>query len=320
MNRYAQLRSADLQEFARTFAQPAHRVHRSCPTCGQDHPQPAFEKEGFAFVACKPCGTLYVNPVPSAALLSHYYDGFASMAYFHDEILAKTLDRRRRIFSDRADMLAPFIAPGAKVLEVGSSIGLFLEQAIARGWDITGVEINQALVERTRRELNAKVLQGFVEDVSLSDPIGMAVMWEVLEHLVEPVTVLAKLAQLMQPGGRVGLTLPNYDGIEYSACGDAHEMVEAPGHLNYFTPRTIEQLLNRAGFKLIALQTPGLLDFTNTIQEIRRSTSRGMGDRFLLRLMDVIGDADGKELDALVTRLLQKHKLSGNMFVVGEKT
>jgi 2-polyprenyl-3-methyl-5-hydroxy-6-metoxy-1,4-benzoquinol methylase len=258
--------------------------------------------------------------VPAPAMLSHYYDGFASMKYFHEEILAKTLDRRRKIFSARADQLAPFVLPGAKLLEVGSSIGMFLEQATARGWDITGVEINQSLVEHTRKTLNAKVVQGFVEEVSLPEKVDMAVMWEVLEHLTEPVKVLNKLAQLMGPRGRVGLTLPNYDGIEYSACGSDHEMVEAPGHLNYWTPRTIERMLKESGFKLIELQTPGVLDFTNIVQEIRRSKqAQGMGDKFLLRLTDSLDEAGSQELDGLMTRLLQKHKLSGNMFVVGEK-
>lgn len=320
MNRYAQLRAADLQAFALAFAQPQNRLARPCPTCGQDHAIPAFVKEGFDFVTCTHCTTLYVNPVPSAALLGHYYDGFASMAYFHQEILAKTLERRRRIFSGRADMLAPFVGDRARILEVGSSIGLFLEQAVARQWNIVGVEINQALAERTRQQLNVEVLTGFVEEIQLDEPIDLAVMWEVLEHLVDPARVLQKLAGSMGPRGRVALTLPNYDGIEYSACGSAHEMVEAPGHLNYFTPKTIEQLLGRCGFRLISLQTPGVLDFTNIVQEIRRdAASQGMGDRFLLRMMDALDDADAMALDSVVTSLLQKYRLSGNMFVVGER-
>jgi 2-polyprenyl-3-methyl-5-hydroxy-6-metoxy-1,4-benzoquinol methylase len=320
MNRYAQLRAADLAAFAVAFSKPENRAFRACPTCGEDRHQPSFNKEGFDFVTCRDCGTLYVNPVPSSALLSQYYDGFQSMAYFHEEILARTLERRRQIFSDRADMLAPFVRPGARLIEVGSSIGLFLEQALGRGWNITGVEINQALVERTRRELGANVVLGFIEHAELPQEIDMAVMWEVLEHLAEPVAVLRKLASVMRTGGRLALTLPNLDGIEFTACGSSHEMIEAPGHLNYFTPATIERLLQRTGFKVLALETPGVLDFTNVMQEIRRSSSgAGIGDKFLLRLIDSLPEADGQELDALVTRLLQKHKLSGNMFVVGEK-
>lgn len=320
MNQYADLRAADLIQFAADFARVDNQIFRICPTCGESHASLAFDKQGFAFVRCGSCMSVYVNPVPSPAMLSHYYDGFESMQYFHQEVLAQTLERRRRIFSDRADMLAPFVIPGGHVLEVGSSIGLFLEQALARKWNITGVEVNEALVQRTRRELGANVIQGFVEQVRLPEHIDMAVMWEVLEHLVEPIVVLKKLSQLMGPHGRIAVTVPNYNGIEYSACGSDHEMVEAPGHLNYFTPENIEQLFARSGFKVIELQTPGVLDFTNIIQEMRRCKQPvGMGDKFLTRLVDSISEADSKALDGLMTQLIQKNKLSGHMFIVAQR-
>ena len=319
MNRYAMLRAADLKQFSADFALAIHQVSRACPICGHLPATFEFEKEGFAFMRCGNCTSIYVNPVPSPALLGHYYDGFESMHYFHQEVLAKTLDRRRQIFSDRADMLAPFVIPGGKVLEVGSSIGLFLEQALARKWDVTGVEVNQALVERTRNELGANVIHGFVEQATLPDHIDIAVLWEVLEHLVDPIVVLRKLSQHMGPQGRIAITVPNHNGIEYSACGLDHEMVEAPGHLNYFTQENIEQLFARCGFKVIELQTPGVLDFTNIMQEIRRCKQPpGMGDKFLTRLVDGISETDAKALDALVTQIIQSNKLSGNMFVVAQ--
>lgn len=319
MEQYSKLREADLIDFISRFHKNEGHAHRNCPVCSLGQASKSFEKEGFDFVTCDDCGCLYVNPVPTDDLLTMYYDGFSSMEFFHENILKPTEDERKKIFHRRAQDMKPFVKTGDKILEIGSSIGFFIEAALKEGWDVSGVEINSNLVEYTKNKFNVPIYQGMFEHVSFDHCYDMVVMWEVLEHIVEPYGLLKKIAQALPQGGRFVGTLPNIDGIEFKVCGKDHEMIEAPGHLNYFSIRTLEKLFDRAGFKLIFHSTPGILDFINIMNDIHKRDSGSIGDSFLTQLQGSIPKEDWDEVDATLTRVIQKNKLSGNIFIVAEK-
>lgn len=319
MEEYNKLRAQDLTEFLSRFHMSEGHLNRNCPVCSSGQASKAFDKEGFDFVTCDSCDCLYVNPVPTDELLTMYYDGFSSMEFFHEKILKPTEEERKKIFYRRAQDMKPFVKPGDKILEIGSSIGFFIEAALKEGWDVSGVEINSNLVEYTQKKYNVKIYQGMFEHVNFDHCYDMVVMWEVLEHIVEPCSLLKKIAQALPKGGRFVGTLPNIEGIEFKVCGKEHEMIEAPGHLNYFSIKTLEKLFDRAGFKLTYFSTPGILDFINIMNDIHKGERDSIGDSFLTQLQNSIPNEDWDEVDAVFTKVIQKNKLSGNIFIVAEK-
>lgn len=102
--------------------------------------------------------------------------------------------------------------PGHKILDVGCGAGNLLEKM--KGFDVTGVDISQTLLEqarvRTRGQEGARVLFGNAEALPFPDSaFDRAVCSEILEHVLNPEAVLTELRRVVKPGGRIVLTVPN---------------------------------------------------------------------------------------------------------------
>jgi len=320
MEEYKKLRQKDLEWFKSAFLLENGHYKRKCPVCNVENYTYCFEKDGFDFVKCKDCDCLFVNPVPSDELLTHFYDGFESMEFFHSKILLPTASERHAIFKKRVDDMKPFINKQDKIFEIGTSMGFFVNAALKEGWDVSGVEINSNLVDFVRTKYGVDIHQGLFENVKLTEKYDVIVMWEVLEHIVKPGELLKKVSSLLNSGGRFMATLPNIEGVEFQVCGPSHEMIEAPGHLNYFSERTLKQLLEKCGFTFKSFSTPGILDFVNVMNDITMEGEKGIGNSFLLKLHQLSPDDDWKQLEQSFVKLIQKNNLSGNMFVVAEKS
>src|SRR5262245_48327270 len=118
----------------------------------------------------------------------------------------------------RAERRAALIAkgaglqPGVRALEIGSGTGMFTEMFARTGAQIVGVDISEALLEKARaRHLPADQVQ-FVakrfEDCAVDGPFDAVLGSSVLHHLdIEP--ALAKICQLLKPGGRLSFAEPN---------------------------------------------------------------------------------------------------------------
>jgi SAM-dependent methyltransferase len=101
----------------------------------------------------------------------------------------------------------------ARVLEVGCGAGAtlaWLKQSGRADW-VAGIELSEAAAEQARSRLD-QVLQGEVEDlIDRFEPgsLDLVLCLDVLEHLVDPWAILARLRSLLRPGGQVIVSLPN---------------------------------------------------------------------------------------------------------------
>lgn len=58
----------------------------NCPACESEKQKFAFKKDGFNFVICLKCGTLFVNPRPPRELLINFYKNSRSIRHWSDKI------------------------------------------------------------------------------------------------------------------------------------------------------------------------------------------------------------------------------------------
>ena len=83
-------------------------------------------------------------------------------------------------------------------------------------------------------------------------------LYEVLEHQPNPEAFLLDCYELLNPGGLIVVTVPNdYNPIQLQAqqqLGLKPYWLAPPQHLNYFTPKTLQLVLRRAGFSLLDLR------------------------------------------------------------------
>ncbi len=143
-------------------------------------------------------------------------------------------------------------AAGTTVLDVGCSDGRFGALVRQQGHRVDGVDL-------VKHEGVGERLDGFVEaDVSQGLPSGLPsydviVAGDILEHVVDPETLLKSLRDHLSPGGEILVSVPNF-GHWYPrgkvALGRFDYDQRGPldhTHVRFFTRRTFERLVNVCG-------------------------------------------------------------------------
>lgn len=102
-------------------------------------------------------------------------------------------------------------------------------------------------------------LRGDVHTAPIQETFDVITGLTVIEHLQHPDVFVARLAQLLRPGGRIILTTDNTGGLLYSTarvlrrCGirSAYERLYDEHHLHHFTNQSFRKLLERHGFDVV---------------------------------------------------------------------
>jgi 2-polyprenyl-3-methyl-5-hydroxy-6-metoxy-1,4-benzoquinol methylase len=224
----------------------------TCPICQADQATPFFAKYGYTIVECAACQLRYVSPMPTPEeLTAHYQD----TAYFEGESEQGYLnyaDMKKALlphFQRRLQLLEAQLPQRGKILDVGCAAGYFLEAAQQRGWQICGVELSQEMAHNAAELLHVPVYiaLGAVPDRDFN----AITLWEVIEHLPDPIDTLRQLWDRLRPGGRLMLSTPNNGHWRALRAREQWVGYRPPSHLQYFTRATLADALRRAGFEHI---------------------------------------------------------------------
>ena len=158
--------------------------------------------------------------------------------------------------SERRDML-PFVPRLPSYLDLGCGEGRF--GALLKDRDplceVWGVEPSDAATTAEGRL--DRVLRGlFPEAVDAVDRRFAGVICnDVLEHMIDPWSACGRIADLLEPGGTLVASIPNFRNfatLSTIAVGGRWDYVDAGvldrTHLRFFTRRTMVEMIESAGF------------------------------------------------------------------------
>ena len=143
-------------------------------------------------------------------------------------------------------------APGA-ALEIGVGPGWMLRALRKRGWRVVGNERNvQSSVAALPKE-GLPVFVGGLDAVRSNAQFDLIILFQVLEHLENPLTVLRNCARLLAPRGVLVVAVPNLDSWQARLGGPFWFHLDVPRHLFHFTPASLSQTLEAAGFRVMTI-------------------------------------------------------------------
>jgi 2-polyprenyl-3-methyl-5-hydroxy-6-metoxy-1,4-benzoquinol methylase len=232
----------------------AYEGSTASPTGEQVAPTRHHPGEQPELHRCGRCGVLQARVIERD--LKSAYTRMVDEAYVAEEAARRATSRTLlAAVSAQLDGDGP---PSA--LDVGCGVGLLLDEARRLGWRTQGVELSDWGVRRARHA-GLEVFQGTIEEAGFAPGSFDAVfMIDVLEHLADPVRTLAKVSQVLRPGGVLCLVTPNAASAAARVLGSRWWGM-LPGHVVLFPHRRLCELLGIMGFG-IRSQRPGALRFS----------------------------------------------------------
>jgi 2-polyprenyl-3-methyl-5-hydroxy-6-metoxy-1,4-benzoquinol methylase len=75
--------------------------------------------------------------------------------------------------------------------------------------EVTGVELSEWAARHARETFGHYVVTGDLFDVAFPNRHSTVTMWDVIEHLADPVAALTEVARVIRPGGLLALSTGN---------------------------------------------------------------------------------------------------------------
>jgi len=203
---------------------------------------------------CRDCGLARSKPPMDLGEIEDLYRDVEDPEYFASESERRAAFRAALARIEGLGLARPGPSPPRKLLEIGSSVGLFLEEARHAGWDAFGVEPSRWAAE-SARERGLSVFNGTLEEfVPEGGPFDAVVSWDVWEHLEDPVAALRRAHELLRPGGLFVFTTVNLGGLGRKLFRGRWPWFMRM-HLHYFTRESLVRMVRASGFEVLSTST-----------------------------------------------------------------
>lgn len=262
---------------------PTLQPPAQCPACGVPPLPVAGLIRGHQLVRCPDCGLRWwdfssIDPValygPEAYFSTpndHGYDDYYALR----PALERTARKRLRAIGRRLGVQR------GRLLDLGCGPGFFLDVARSSGWDVAGVELSESASTYARQTLGLPVVTGSV-DAALDAGRGfdLATMWDMIEHVPDPAGALESARQSLKPGGGLALTTGDVDSLVARISGERWHLYNFPDHFYFHTERSLRRLLERIGFRVVAVRREAMfVSLSYAIERVTRSYLGGAGRR-----------------------------------------
>ncbi len=289
-----------------------------CPACNAEGKH-SFTKHDFNYAECHFCQTIFVSPRPPVESFLRYYQESESAIFWASTFYKETaVARREKIWRPKAlmirELITRFGTEECSLVDIGGGYGIFAEEyEKISNQKVTVVEPGPALA-LVCQEKGLKVVQGFLEEINpeqLDRGAKTFVSFELFEHLHDPERFLRHLYSLMSAGDLFIFTTLSGVGLDIQVLWADSKSVSPPHHLNFLNPKSMRLLLERLGFNVLQISTPGKLDI-----DILCNNEKYIKDRFWRTFINQATEYEKQKMQTFIA----DNGLSSHILVVCKKS
>ncbi|HEY7837223.1 MAG TPA: class I SAM-dependent methyltransferase [Terriglobales bacterium] len=235
-------------------------------------------KRGFAVLRCRECELVFTAVFPlrgSHHAIEPSVDRPEGRGYWTREATAREEALFEFYRREARALLQALPIRSGRLLDIGCSFGVLVEEARRAGFDASGLEADLGAAEFARSKFGVEVFSGRLDQaVFPPGSFDVVVLNDVIEHILDPIPFVTEVRRLLRPGGILLLETPNHRSVHALLFGVANKLnnclralsggafdhpwpgyydfdptqVVQAGHVLHFTPRTLQRLLERCGF------------------------------------------------------------------------
>lgn len=278
-----------------------------CPICGNKNPNVFMEIENTIYLRCKVCGSIFVSADGSITCRYKAYEPLVSLRC-SQEYQANATQKRSRVWEDLAFWLR---FRCARYLGRGEDLNVILHGSHHQGLADT---INKSgLCGKFRLEASILSLEDSTNgDAFDKEKAEVLLYLDQLSRETEPLVILQNLRQRIRPGGLLILSTRVGSGIDILTLKGNIKNLFPYEHSLLSSIKGLEILLQKSGFELLEMQTPGTLDVKYLCDNLAGMGEDNLYLRYLLETAD-------KNILAEFQNFLQKSGTSSHARVVARK-
>jgi 2-polyprenyl-3-methyl-5-hydroxy-6-metoxy-1,4-benzoquinol methylase len=191
-------------------------------------------------VRCQSCGLVYMNP-RDTGIGDLYCDVV-------DDDYIESWKERASTFRNLLKLLEK-IKPQGDLLDIGCYAGIFPNEAIKKGYRVTGIEPSRWASGYAREKTGTNIITGTWDKVSLEkSSFDIVTMWDVVEHLEDPAACFSFIYDRLKVNGIVLVTTHDIESLFARLMGRKYPWLMR-FHLYHFSPKTLSAMLSKAGLK-----------------------------------------------------------------------
>ncbi|MBC8182067.1 class I SAM-dependent methyltransferase [candidate division KSB1 bacterium] len=202
-----------------------------------------YEKDDCSVVVCHVCNFFFIPPFYRKKIdYTNYKSKEVAQAVKEADVWVKIQRNKLRY------QLIHRYKKGGSVYDVGVGFGHFILTGKQLGHEVYGVELSKANVDFVRNDLNLDVEYKNFLDVSEDKKYDIVTLWDVLEHIDAGDKIIEKASRIIKDGGFLFLQIPQIDSF-FAKLFNGTWWAMGLDHVNYFSKKTIKQLLSKYGFR-----------------------------------------------------------------------
>jgi 2-polyprenyl-3-methyl-5-hydroxy-6-metoxy-1,4-benzoquinol methylase len=245
-----------------------------CPVTGRPA-QPLCQKDSAEYYIEKQSKVIFQHPMPVVTDMAAYADSeYASGAYksyFAAKSLKVATAQRRLTEIER-------LAPGKRLLDIGCSVGFFMETAQNRGFEVTGIEFSKVAISMAVSAVKNRIICGNVNTLlaETGTQYDVVTAFDIIEHTQDPVAFINDVNRCLAPGGLLVMTTPDTGHFLRVLMGKAWPMLQPMQHTVLFSQPAMAQMLDANGFSDIDVRTTPKVMTIEYLGEQLRETNPGV--------------------------------------------